>query len=402
MQSVSNATIRPGRSGSGSGTAPYPLPASPTLTNPDMILPDYDESPLSPDRSHSPLMAWKNAHAADIGFDLSPNAFTAGPIAPTTPIIYGNGTMLSDIGEVTEVESTCGPTRSRSGSTRSDFGTAPSSELPYEAIKQKIKQSRLTHQRHMSVESNSTVTANDRPALFADFDDTVSVDDSNFQGDDEDSVADSYIDDDSTQETVSKAKDSSLNADEARYSTPLSRRAEQILANAKRRLNVSGPVRTKVYLDVLSLGRRWKAILIERARLSIRQLCHHWALTQRPRHQLDDLPPPLALVAIKAIERLHLGTVGYLVRATFPRKTNPPYQHKGLLVLLVQLVDIAVLRRISALLIKLLGTSVSAQEVSRYMEPHLLLIVKYPCMAQSEFLSHWAKRMFRRNMGRLS
>ncbi|KAI0398580.1 hypothetical protein F5Y17DRAFT_411177 [Xylariaceae sp. FL0594] len=237
MQSVSNPTVRPGRSGSGSSITAYPLPASPTLTNPDMILPDYDDSQVSPDRSHSPLMAWRNAHAADLGFDLPPGAFIAGPIAPTTPIIYGNGTMLSDIGEVTEVESTCGVTRSRSGSTRSDFVIAPSTELPYEAIKQKIKQSRLNHQRHISVESNSTVTANEQQRLFADFDDTVSVDDSNFQGDDEGSVADSYIDDDEIQESLSKSRDAALNAEEIRYSSPLSRRAEQILANAKRRLN---------------------------------------------------------------------------------------------------------------------------------------------------------------------
>ncbi|KAJ8127680.1 hypothetical protein O1611_g5956 [Lasiodiplodia mahajangana] len=204
-----------------------------------MILPDYDDSAISLDRSQSPLMMWRNNHAAELGFDLSPEAFIAGPITPTTPIIYGNGTMLSDIGEVTEVESTCGPTRSRSGSTRSEIAMITSTALPYEAIKQRIKQSRMAHQRQMSVESTSTVTAHDQAPIFADFDDTVSIDDSNFQGDDEDSVADSYIDDASVQETISQAKEASLNPDDARYSTPLSRRAEQILANAKRRLTVS-------------------------------------------------------------------------------------------------------------------------------------------------------------------
>ncbi|KAI0526029.1 hypothetical protein F5B22DRAFT_642187 [Xylaria bambusicola] len=222
-----------------SGGAPYSaLPASPTLTNPDMILPefpDYDDNTISLDHSQSPLTAWKNAQAGNLGFDLSAESFIAGPITPTTPIIYGNGTMLSDIGEVTEVESTCGPSRSRSGSTRSELAIVTSTALPYEAIKQRIKQSRMAHQRHMSVDSNSTVTAHDQTGLFADFDDAVSIDDSNFQGDDEDSVADSYIDDASVQETISPAKDS-LDPDDARYSTTLSRRAEQILANAKRRL----------------------------------------------------------------------------------------------------------------------------------------------------------------------
>ncbi|KAI0117747.1 hypothetical protein GGR51DRAFT_266182 [Nemania sp. FL0031] len=233
MQSSSGAAER--RTGSGPTSYP-PLPASPTLTNPDMILPDYDDSAISLDRSESPLMMWRNNHAAELGFNLTPEAFIAGPITPTTPIIYGNGTMLSDIGEVTEVESTCGPNRSRSGSTRSEIAMVTSTALPYEAIKQRIKQSRMAHQRQMSVESTSTVTAHDQAPIFADFDDTVSIDDSNFQGDDEDSVADSYIDDASVQETISQAKEAAFSPDDARYSTPLSRRAEQILANAKRRL----------------------------------------------------------------------------------------------------------------------------------------------------------------------
>ncbi|KAI0432640.1 hypothetical protein F5Y09DRAFT_353328 [Xylaria sp. FL1042] len=232
MQSSSNATERQ----ADAGVVPHvPLPASPTLTNPDMILPDYDDSVMSLDRGESPLMAWKNAHGDNLAFNLSSEAFTAGPITPTTPIIYGNGTMLSDIGEVTEVESTCGPNRSRSGSTRSELAIMTSTALPYEAIKQRIKLSRMAHQRHMSVESNSTVTAHDQTGLFVDFDDTVSIDDSNFQGDDEDSVADSYIDDGAVQETISPAKES-FDPDDPRYSTTLSRRAEQILANAKRRL----------------------------------------------------------------------------------------------------------------------------------------------------------------------
>ncbi|KAI8950987.1 hypothetical protein F4801DRAFT_312151 [Xylaria longipes] len=233
MQSPPNTAEQRARSDS----TPYsPLPGSPTLTNPDMILPDYDDGADSLDRLQPPLMTWKNANAAEMGFDLSPEAFTAGPITPTTPIIYGNGTMLSDIGEVTEVESTCGPSRSRSGSTRSEIAMVTSTALPYEAIKQRIKQARMAHQRHMSVESNSTVTAHEPTGLFADFDDTVSVDDSNFQGDDEDSVAESYVDDASVLENIPPARELPLSPDEARYSTPLSRRADQILANAKRRL----------------------------------------------------------------------------------------------------------------------------------------------------------------------
>ncbi|KAF2970185.1 hypothetical protein GQX73_g3388 [Xylaria multiplex] len=287
MQSSSSAAERQADSGS---TSHPPLPASPTLTNPDLILPDYDDSAISLDASQSALMMWKNTHISNMGFDLSPEAFTAGPITPTTPIIYGNGTMLSDIGEVTEVESTCGPSRSRSGSTRSEVALVTSTALPYEAIKQRIKQSRMAHQRHMSVESNSTVTAHDQTGLFADFDDTVSIDDSNFQGDDEDSVADSYIDDGAVQETISQAKELSFNPDDPRYSTPLSRRAEQILANAKRRLTV---ISTEPdHHLTLRRGLRWDLI-------------------RRPRRPLEDLLPLLVLVMAMAIGN-PMDIIGYL------------------------------------------------------------------------------------------
>ncbi|CAJ2512935.1 Uu.00g010540.m01.CDS01 [Anthostomella pinea] len=226
---------------SGSGPASYPpLPASPTLTNPDMILPDYDDMASSPDRSHSPLIMWKNAHVADMQFDLSTQSFTTGLMSPTTPIIYGNGTMLSDIGEVTEVESTC-PTRSRSASIRNDFPTRSTPTMTYDAsMKKELK---LARERRASIDSTSTVTANEQVGLFADFDDSVSIDDSNFQGDDEfqgdddeESVADSYIDDAEMQESISPARELPNGFGEERYSTALSRRAEQILANAKRRL----------------------------------------------------------------------------------------------------------------------------------------------------------------------
>lgn len=178
---------------------------------------------------------WKNAHAAEMGFDLTPQAFT-GPVTPTTPIIYGNGTMLSDIGEVTEVESTCPPTKARSGSTRSDGSMHPVSAVHYEIIK---KDSKIGRERRMSMESTSTITTHEQAGLFADFDDAVSVDDSNFQGDDEESVADSFIDDTSVHEETVTIRQVRSGVGEERYSTALSRRAEQILANAKRRLTVS-------------------------------------------------------------------------------------------------------------------------------------------------------------------
>ncbi|KAF6810724.1 hypothetical protein CSOJ01_06168 [Colletotrichum sojae] len=244
---ATQAVRAPGRAGhahSGSTSSYPPTPGSPTLTNPDMILPDYDRSP-SPDRSHSPLMMWKNSQAVDMNmqFQFPPSAYVAGPVTPATPIIYGNGTMLSDIGEVTEAESTPGRTSrpssivwSRPNNRGAEDVRYPSPTKAYESIK---KRARATHERRSSADSTSTITTmQDQNAMFADFDDTVSVDDSNFQGDDEESVAESYADDVSVHKAhiISQPTRASLN-DPDRYSTALiSRRAEQILANAKRRL----------------------------------------------------------------------------------------------------------------------------------------------------------------------
>jgi hypothetical protein len=91
--------------------AAYPsLPASPTLTNPDMILPygEYDSTNSPPYRSASSVDEWRGSDPATMQFSIGPPHTHLGTVMPTTPIIYGNGTMLSDIGEVTEAESTVG------------------------------------------------------------------------------------------------------------------------------------------------------------------------------------------------------------------------------------------------------------------------------------------------------
>ncbi|ETS86400.1 hypothetical protein PFICI_00228 [Pestalotiopsis fici W106-1] len=246
-----------GKTGSSGSIPPYPQPPSPTLTNPDMILPDH--LPDSPDRSRSPLMMWNNG-----GFDLGVSAYNMNVAhAPTTPIIYGNGTMLSDIGEVTEAESTVGgPVKSpRNGYYKAGFGVRQSSNNPaYEAAKKKkTKKSEpkvmsRDRERRLSMESTSTITNGDNPGTFADFDDSVSVVDSNFQGDDEESVADSYVFYDGADERT--PEEEAAREAEERYSTALSRRAEQILANAKRRLtNMEGNLnRARSSLSVDSGG----------------------------------------------------------------------------------------------------------------------------------------------------
>ncbi|KAK0703608.1 hypothetical protein B0T26DRAFT_507298 [Lasiosphaeria miniovina] len=250
------------------------LPASPTLTNPDMILPDYERSD-SPDpdldgRDHSPLMMWKNAHvqahALTTPTDMhqmfalatpGPQALDhpygpTGPITPTTPIIYGNGTMLSDIGEVTEVESTPGKPSPRwakpmarrlESPTRgsgSDAALRSSPTMGVAAMMTKKSQKSLASQRdrRSSIGSNSTITTEEQTALFADFDDAASVGDSVFQGDDEESLASSYVEGAPAVEQTRLAAPNTDSMDRLSiYSTTsLSRKAEQILANAKTRL----------------------------------------------------------------------------------------------------------------------------------------------------------------------
>ena len=208
-----------------------------------MILPDYDEpdSPISQQRrSQSPLTMWKNAQVSDMAFQIhSRNDFVAGPVTPTTPIIYGNGTMLSDIGEVTEVESNAGVDDVKRVSVRKIQNPAlrSSPTMGYEAHRLS-KDSSRTHRA--SIDSTSTITDHDHLNRFADFDDSVSVDDTHFHGDDEESMASSYKDD---AQPRNKPRDEALKTlngitDEDYGTNSISQRAEEILANAKRRLTV--------------------------------------------------------------------------------------------------------------------------------------------------------------------
>lgn len=229
----------------------YPsLPASPTLTNPDMILPygEYDSTPSPPQHGYRPEDdEWRSSRPLDMQFSIGPPHAPLGTITPTTPIIYGNGTMLSDIGEVTEAESTPGrklpgPAERRMLKQQAQNATVRSSPtLGYHAIT--TKRSKVgTHERKISAESASTVRSEGQAAeLFKDFDDGVSVDDSVFQGDDEESVADSYTEEVIAAETqrLSRRESSIGQEDDKNSSAALSRRAEQILLNAKKRLNVS-------------------------------------------------------------------------------------------------------------------------------------------------------------------
>lgn len=255
---------------------PSSLPASPTLTNPDMILPDYPDydhspSPVRLDDPRSQLNMWRNPQAGHASADF--NAMYNGQqqqhqfhdfsfATPTTPIIYGNGTMLSDIGEVTEVESTPGkpspphrlsafqmPSQGLKVVDNSEGDAAlrssPTIGKGAEAtgVKKRAKEHAAQRERRDSFDSNSTIRDDrERVAVLADFNDTASVGDSVFQGDDEESLASSYVDDSSSvaegRTPTAAGLASGLNGQ--KYSTAqLSKRAEQILANAKKRLTVS-------------------------------------------------------------------------------------------------------------------------------------------------------------------
>jgi hypothetical protein len=247
------------------------LPASPTLTNPDMILPygGYDPTPSPPhnaERPPSPLGGWKGSNPADMVFSIGPPAHMQlgmGPLTPTTPIIYGNGTMLSDIGEVTEAESTPGIKKKVQPryTTGNDSPLRSSPTMGYNAVMKRSKTG--SHMRTVSTESMSTVTTEGQAAeLFQDFDDSVSLDDSNFQGDDEESVVEenyAQVGAPAQARLVLRKEIRSIGGDEdTQSSAALSRRAEMILANAKKRLDVS---LLKVYEIVLIdfSFRTWKA-----------------------------------------------------------------------------------------------------------------------------------------------
>ncbi|KAL7927874.1 hypothetical protein ACQKWADRAFT_278092 [Trichoderma austrokoningii] len=222
---------------------PYPQPASPTLTNPDMILPDYDE----PDRYHGqPLTGpslWNSGHHIEDGFRFTQD-FYANPNPLATPIIYGNGTMLSDIGEVTEVESVVGPIPSRKASKGSNHSSGD--EGPFRAhltagkrfIQQRHNQQQQNdRERRMSTDSTSTIGPNDGGGgAFIDFDDSASVGgDSIFQGDDEESMASEYVEGTAASHHL-RAYDPATARRLSDDGNALSKRAEQILANAKMRL----------------------------------------------------------------------------------------------------------------------------------------------------------------------
>ncbi|SZF00376.1 unnamed protein product [Blumeria hordei] len=204
-----------------------PLSTSPTLTNPDMILPFKENDELSLAGRWTENL---NDNQYSGGFALSDSS----AMSLRTSFMYGNGTMLSDIGEVTEVEGT--PGGKFSDLTEKRALKLPTNDVAYrlgqttgkDALTRRFKSER--HQRNISLDSTSTEISREQSAeMFKDLTDTASVDDSVFLGDDEESVADS------DEEMVSYQ--SQISNEYGLPSLALSRKAEQILLSAKKRLH---------------------------------------------------------------------------------------------------------------------------------------------------------------------
>uniref|UniRef100_A0A8H7N9J0 Uncharacterized protein n=1 Tax=Bionectria ochroleuca TaxID=29856 RepID=A0A8H7N9J0_BIOOC len=190
--------------------------------------------------SQSSLRIWEDPNAARMDFQLPPQNFGQRAIPISTPIIYGNGTMLSDIGEVTEAESNAGVGSRRASSRYSmqmDENETYGSVGELTAKAQQWRAKIAARERRGSNASISTITTLGPSGnqAFEEFDDSMSVGDSSFQGDDEESMASYYVEGTAPQGRRIEQRITSDPDD--KYSTAyISDRAERILANAKRRL----------------------------------------------------------------------------------------------------------------------------------------------------------------------
>lgn len=327
-----------------------------------MILPDYDDpEPLLPSSLQHPSLGWGGmALDTDQMFDFPGivDASTgAGSYPLNTPIIYGNGTMLSDIGEVTEVESNVGgPTRqlSRRSNYSDDNITARLSPSMAAAQKHFIRRTPSANARdnRASIDSARSIPP-PHDGTFPDFDDAVSIDDSNFQGDDEESVASFYHDEHTASRNSLAPKSSDMSLNDDRYSTSsISRRAEQILANAKRRLTVRLLLNTCRCSSRTNDHRRlWKAISREREHLAILQF------PTAPR------PPRYGHPNRLVLECRRMRTRAMRAISAWQQLRNKPPCLKDLRAHLALLVDIASLSRSLAALMRSLALTTAYHNI---------------------------------------
>lgn len=183
--------------------------------------------------------------------------------------------MLSDIGEVTEAETTPkklpGPAERRMLKQREVLlkqqQALTSLQSPTTTAHNSFaKHSKISaHERRISTDSVSTLASKENDeGLFDSFDDDdgASVDDSNYA--DEESLAESYVAESYSEElaAIEARRYSGISDGEGNSSAALSRRAEEILLNAKKRLNVRISVHDGSSM-LTAVCRTWRGICRE-------------------------------------------------------------------------------------------------------------------------------------------
>lgn len=223
-------------------------PLSPTLTNPDMILPDtYGFSPTG--KYQVPHSQTDYSYAQPVGQAVTIQARRAngsGP-RPRSPSVLRLARPLSDIQEVETGQTT--PKAHADPYTMDALASSPILTDHADMARWEAQE-----ERRLSDESGSSVHSEDLENLkWPGFDSTVGADEESVVLDEEEEEkfgsfpkvvgSDESVDNDTDEdqwlgpktedETENKKKEDDL------FQDPLSRRADMILANAKKRLNVS-------------------------------------------------------------------------------------------------------------------------------------------------------------------
>ncbi len=248
-------------------------PPSPTLTNPDMILP-YTAEPRIPTPSPPLRPIRASSSSEEINRRLQKLEQTAGNRATVTPRnspplgSYGSGTMLPDIEEVETTPKVGCLTRSSSGSPRSQQLLLPK----FPGMEPTTQISNDPYSKRLSHASSSGASDDFDFGNWDRFDGPTSVDGESVFGEEDDAL-------DTAEGGYGAANPSNRNTREitiveedkegALFHAALSKRAERILANAKKRLTVSlsGEPSARNYTYFLAY-RAWKVISAAPAILS--------------------------------------------------------------------------------------------------------------------------------------
>lgn len=226
-------------------------PPSPTLTNPDMILPYTVEAriptpspPLRAVRPNSPPEAIVGGitHRSHVQNGVEHTTGREGITPRNSPPLgsYGSGTMLRDIEEMETTPQLGRPRRSSPGS-QSPRPFPPS----FPNTEQGVQATVNPYSKRLSNCSSSGASEDFDFGRWDRFDGAASVDgESIFQDEEEDDNGRATTDEgyrpmDAADGAKAEFADMTRRREEALSSAALSKRAERILANAKKRLTVS-------------------------------------------------------------------------------------------------------------------------------------------------------------------